>query len=209
MTTGVYEATTTTAVNAGRGTTSTATDGVVAVLASSVILATALTGTTATAPWRDLPISATANVRGPWTGAVPLELTLPAARTGQTTDTTTPKALTDQDEIRWAKEHSGLTWDQLGKVMGVSRRAVHLWANGGRMNEANATLLREFTAAVRAAGGDSPERTRAALLRVEAGGVSVLDGFRRRHEDTSGAWQTAFSPEELVGARHDEPMTLS
>ena len=50
----------------------------------------------------------------------------------------------DREEITWVKEHSGLTWDQLGKVFGVSRRAVHMWANGGRLNESNARRLREF-----------------------------------------------------------------
>ena len=43
--------------------------------------------------------------------------------------------LADADELRWLKAHSGLTWEQLGKAFGVSRRAVHLWANGGRMNK--------------------------------------------------------------------------
>src|SRR5690242_1292950 len=108
MTTVVYQSATTTAAAAGRGPSTS--EGVVAVLASSVILATALTGTTATAPWRDVPVAATATVRGAWTGAVPLELTLAAATKAVQTLEAAPTAatLTDQDEIRWAKDHSGL-----------------------------------------------------------------------------------------------------
>jgi hypothetical protein len=105
----------------------------------------------------------------------------------------------DQDELLWVKEHSGLTWDQLGKVLGVSRRAVHLWANGGRMNEANAESLRRFTAAVAAHLGASPAETRAALLAHEGGVESVIDTFRRAQVRRAGeAVGAPFAPEEKV-----------
>jgi len=105
----------------------------------------------------------------------------------------------DQEEVRWVKENSGLTWDQLGKVFGVSRRAVHLWANGGRMNEANAQVLRNFAAAVAAHHGGSPEKTRAALLAHERGFDSVVDRFRRAQVRGVGeAIGVPFAPEERV-----------
>jgi len=87
----------------------------------------------------------------------------------------------------------------LGKVFGVSRRAVHLWANGGRMNEANAESLRRFAAAVASHLGSSPEETRAALLAHEGAVESVIDTFRRaqvrRPGDAVGA---PFTAEEKV-----------
>lgn len=105
----------------------------------------------------------------------------------------------DQDELLWVKEHSGLTWDQLGRVFGVSRRAVHLWANGGRMNEANAESLRRFAAAVASHLGSSPEETRAALLAHESGVESVIDSFRGAQVRRPGAAVGAsFAPEEKV-----------
>lgn len=105
----------------------------------------------------------------------------------------------DQDEILWVKEKSGLTWDQLGKVFGVSRRAVHLWANGGRMNEPNAQVLRNFAAAVATHQGGSPEKTRAALLVHEGGLASIVDTFRRAQVRGAGmAIGAAFAPEEKV-----------
>lgn len=108
----------------------------------------------------------------------------------------------DKDEVAWVKEHSGLTWEQLGRIFGVSRRSVHLWANGGRMNEHNAAHLREFAALVKGLDVGDPTRTRARLLEV-TNGLNVIDRFRRQHVEGL-RWGTAFGPEELVGAVHDE-----
>lgn len=100
----------------------------------------------------------------------------------------------DQEEVVWVKENSGLTWDQLGKVFGVSRRAVHLWASGGRMNEANAEVLRRFAAEVAAHRGGTPEQTRAALLAHH-----VVDTFRRAQiRGAGGSIGEPFAPEEKV-----------
>jgi DNA-binding transcriptional regulator YiaG len=173
---------------------------------TSAALASCLTGTTTLTPWRDVTtasalISPARTARGEL--AVP-EVTAPQSDAALATSAATASAtdlLADGEEIRWVKEHSGLTWDQLGKVFGVSRRAVHLWANGGRMNEANATVLREFAAVVRSVQGNSPDSTRAALLAVGPDSHSIVDAFRRRHTDR--AWGSPFAPEELVGVIRD------
>ena len=113
-------------------------------------------------------------------------------------------AHSDRKEVAWVKEHAGLTWDQLGKVFGVSRRAIHLWSNGGRLNEPNARRLREFGALIRRLETDlgpaaSPETVRGRLLEVESDGLSLIDRLRR--ERSSGvAWGAPFGPEHLVGA---------
>jgi hypothetical protein len=112
----------------------------------------------------------------------------------------------DREEISWIKESSGLTWDQLGKVFGVSRRAVHMWANGGRLNESNARRVREFSAIVRSIQAESPDPSpdivRGRLLQVEADGLSTIDRLRR--DQSSGAtWGMPFGPERLVGALRD------
>jgi len=113
------------------------------------------------------------------------------------------EARSDRDEVTWIKDHSGLTWEQLGKVFGVSRRAVHMWANGGRLNESNARRLREFSAIIRGIESSiavsTPEATRSRLLEVEADGLSIVD--RLRLERASGpTWGAPFGPERLVDA---------
>src|SRR5262249_19889708 len=110
--------------------------------------------------------------------AWPSDLWAPSVPAAPVALDTTAAVRSDRDEILWVKENSGLTWEQRGKVFGVSRRAVHLWANGGRMNEVNAEVLRSFAAAVAAHQGGSPDITRAALLARESG-ESVVDTFRR------------------------------
>ena len=53
-------------------------------------------------------------------------------------------------ELGELRRLTGMTWDALARVFGVSRRAVHLWANGGRMKDANARQLLGLLAQARA-----------------------------------------------------------
>jgi hypothetical protein len=112
----------------------------------------------------------------------------------------------DREEVAWIKEHSGLTWDQLGKVFGVSRRAVHMWANGGRLNESNARRLRAFSAIIRDVEAETlrptPEVVRARLLQIESDGLSIIDRLRRERS-TGPTWGAPFGPERLVGATRE------
>jgi hypothetical protein len=116
-----------------------------------------------------------------------------------------PVLRSDQEETVWLKQHSGLTWEQLGKVFGVSRRAVHMWANGGRLNEANAQRLREFTAVVAniesRVAGPMPEGVRAALMRLDQDGLSTLD--RLKCQEIGASWGAPFGPEHLVNATRE------
>jgi hypothetical protein len=110
----------------------------------------------------------------------------------------------DREEVTWIKAHSGLTWDQLGKIFGVSRRAVHMWANGGRLNESNARRLHAFAAIVRRIeseipDGSTPEEVRARLLQVEPDGLSVVDRLRQERS-TGPTWGAPFGPERLIDA---------
>jgi hypothetical protein len=126
----------------------------------------------------------------PWAG----ELWSPVAAAADSHAVAAPDVRSDQEEILWVKENSGLTWDQLGKVFGVSRRAVHLWANGGRMNEANAEVLRRFASDVATHLGGTAEQTRAALLAHD-----VVDTFRRAQVRGAGdSIGAPFAPEEKV-----------
>jgi DNA-binding transcriptional regulator YiaG len=83
------------------------------------------------------------------------------------------------------REQSGLTWDQLARYFGVSRRAVHLWAAGGRMTASNAELLARLSSAISSLGDMEPSSRRQALLRSEAG-LNIVDAERakRSSKDT-------------------------
>lgn len=77
------------------------------------------------------------------------------------------------------RDASGLTWEQLARYFGVSRRAVHLWAAGGRMSAANEELLAHLVRAVEAVRGLEPSARRQALLRPESG-LNIIDTERAR-----------------------------
>lgn len=103
------------------------------------------------------------------------------------------------DQVRDLHIASGLTWDQIARVFGVSRRAVHLWANGGRLNAPNQQLLTDFLAQVEQLPGETSDDRRAQLLAVREGGQSIYERFRGQHLTRGGAIQAAaYSPDELI-----------
>jgi hypothetical protein len=175
------------------------------------ILVSVLNGTSTSAP-----LATAANVRwiagvgtgyalddGRFTVALPITtnplITVPI-------DGATVRTVTEAEQVRWLHTASGLTWDQLGRVFGVSRRAVHLWANGGRMNAANAAKLAEFVAVVRELPARSPADARMRLHAAGPDGPSLLDTLRRRYDD-SDINGSAFSPPQLLGARYEAEET--
>ena len=64
---------------------------------------------------------------------------------------------------------SGLTWEQLGQLLEVSRRSMHFWASGKPLNSVNEERLMRVLDVVRAADRGSARATRAALLGASDG----------------------------------------
>jgi transcriptional regulator with XRE-family HTH domain len=102
--------------------------------------------------------------------------------------------------IRRLRHESGLTWDQLARLFGVSRRAVHLWSTGGRLRAGNQELLSELIGLITTLPGSTPEEKRAALLAPRDDGGSIFDELRSRHASTEGDINRAPS----VAARADQ-----
>ena len=88
-----------------------------------------------------------------------------------------PKPLA-AERVRRLKSESGLTWDQLRRLFGVSRRSMHLWAGGARMNARNAERLAYLEQVVRALGAKDSDQCREALVSSSAGqGRSILQSL--------------------------------
>ena len=64
---------------------------------------------------------------------------------------------------------SGLTWDELGQLFGVSRRSVHFWASGRPMNADTERHLLKVLDIVQAADRGDARSNRDALLAVSEG----------------------------------------
>lgn len=71
-------------------------------------------------------------------------------------------------QVRQLKDAADLTWDQIRRLFGVSRRAVHMWASGARMNSRNEERLTELLEIVSGLGA-SPEQRHEALMRSPTG----------------------------------------
>lgn len=167
-------------------------------------LTSRLSGTTTTAPFAATQLRYT----GEWTTSARVVIPPPVKTSTPTVADACadPGSSTPADDIRWLHASSGLTWEQLGRAFGVSRRAVHHWANGGRLNAANAEILAYLVALVRSLPAHTADQRRALLLAPTDQGPSVIDRLRSRQRTTAqDALGNPFAPEELVGALHGEP----
>ncbi|MGE0334720.1 MAG: XRE family transcriptional regulator [Gammaproteobacteria bacterium] len=98
---------------------------------------------------------------------------------------------------------SGLTWDQLGRLFNVSRRALHFWVSGGRMSPSNEESLQRLLALVRKIDRGSASANRAILLRVREDGSLPFDLL------AAGDYDGAFTLLGPGDARRVLPPTLS
>ncbi len=104
--------------------------------------------------------------------------------------------------VRGLWERSGLTWDQLARLFGVSRRAMHAWATGARPNAYHQELLAELTQLVAGIDTGDPRRNRELLLAPRPGRPSLFDELRARHAVQASDITGTLSPAQLLGALH-------
>jgi transcriptional regulator with XRE-family HTH domain len=69
-----------------------------------------------------------------------------------------------QEMVRWLYEESGLTWDQLARTLGVSRRSVHAWSGGQRVSGRNLERLSNVYSTIYAIAASSAEDRRHTLF---------------------------------------------
>lgn len=90
------------------------------------------------------------------------------------------------DAIAELRRTSGLTWDQIGRLFGVSRRSVHFWASGKPMNAANEQHLLQVLEVVRQTDRGDARSNRAVLFEVSADGTP-FDLLASKRFDEAGA----------------------
>lgn len=74
------------------------------------------------------------------------------------------------------KIESGLTADQLGRLLGVSRRSIHNWAAGSAIASAHEEKLRELDSLIFSIPANTPEERRSLLL-DSSNGPSLFKQF--------------------------------
>ena len=96
----------------------------------------------------------------------------------------TGEAVSTGEAILEIRRRSGLTWEELGDLFGVSRRSVHHWASGKPVSAANENTIRRMLAAVRRLSQGSRTATRSRLLAIDDSlGVSPLDLLKQGRFD--------------------------
>jgi len=139
----------------------------------------------------------------------------PRAKTAQTKavePSEEAKVLTEssfRDSIRRIHQASGLTLDEIGQLIGVSRRTVHNWLQGARISSNNVKNLSLVASLLEKEDKGDPAKTRAYLLTPRLGGISRyerilahrLDGNVKKAEslNPSQRLSTAESPRDVHG----------
>ena len=97
---------------------------------------------------------------------------------GQSAPAASASSITSDALVRRVREAAGLTWDQLARVFGVSRRSVHNWSSGEKMSAHNLELLGRLYTLVTSLGSN-PDEVRVALFAPDSSGESPIDVFRQ------------------------------
>lgn len=87
-----------------------------------------------------------------------------------------PRGRSAISELRFL---SGLTWEQLARLLGVARRSVHLWASGMALSPMNEERLLRVLATIRQVDRGGAAANRAALFAEHHGGVVAFDLLAR------------------------------
>lgn len=82
-------------------------------------------------------------------------------------------------------QSSGLTWDQMARLFGVGRRAVHGWAMGATANQHHQALAAALAKRVRELDA-SPEQVKVALFAPRPGGSSIYTDLIRERAAMEG-----------------------
>lgn len=109
-------------------------------------------------------------------------------------DLVEPIPATSAGQVKWIKDRSGLTWDQLARLFSVSRRAVHHWASGARVNAVNGKRVADLCALLHRSELASGTEMRRHLLNPGPDGPSIYDALR-------ASWQRGEPIQDLLTAR--------
>lgn len=103
-----------------------------------------------------------------------------------------------QSVVREIKRLSGLTWDNIAALIGVSTRGVHLWLSGGQMAETKRQRAGSLLSFLKFIDRGYGEANRALILDTSDAGMPVLAmltaGEYERAKMAVGAGQSRPSP---------------
>jgi transcriptional regulator with XRE-family HTH domain len=78
---------------------------------------------------------------------------------------------------------SGITWEQLPELFGVSRRSLHFWASGKPQNSSNERRVQQLLATPQQIDRGNARENRVALFAVQSDGVIPFNLLREERYD--------------------------
>lgn len=121
-----------------------------------------------------------------------------------------PPLPTIPDAVFEMRRITGLTWDELAGVFGISRRAIHQWANGSSLKPENIRLVHDVLIVLRTVARFSAEETRAALLAPLVDGQTPLQLLHARQFEVvtrllGAGERPAFATSGQIASPVDKP----
>lgn len=107
--------------------------------------------------------------------------------------------------VRSLHRRSGLTWEELANVFGVSRRTLHNWSTGGQVSASNAQTIALVVNAIHQIDAGNPKLTRSRLLAPAEDGSTIYTRLARLHGPTPMVSGPTYRPDELLSTRQDSP----
>jgi hypothetical protein len=92
-----------------------------------------------------------------------------------------PQSFRTRDAIFELRRLSGLTWEELATLLSVTRRSLHLWANGAPINAPNEKRVRNLLMTMRELDRGTARENRGLLLAPLQDGVTVGELLEGRH----------------------------
>jgi DNA-binding transcriptional regulator YiaG len=148
------------------------------------------------------------------TGTSTIEAFTTVAPSQTTSGTKVAETPSEAGALSELRRLSGLSWEQLARLLGVSRRTLHFWASGKAMARSNEEHLQRVLAVVRSLDRGSTAANRSVLLesledRLNAVDLLAAHDYERAASVTSRlsamarASKAPSAVEALVGALHD------
>jgi hypothetical protein len=107
--------------------------------------------------------------------------------------------------VRSLYRRSGLTWDELAYIFGVSRRTLYNWSTGGKVSSLHAQAISSVIRAIHQIDAGSPQLTRSKLLAPAEDGMTFYSRLAQQQSRPPAIGGPAYRPDELLGTTPDSP----